>query len=205
MEALLFFTVVGYVWGSILPAPVLGKVIYKRDIIAESKDGNPGSANVFMNGGLLGGMLTLLFDLSKGFFPVWCCLHVNHGIEKLPISFALVLAAPVIGHVFSVFHRWKGGKGIATTFGCLLGLLPEWRPILVFVFFFLFFSLIVRVTPHSDRTCWSYAATMISAIVLHVPGAVIFGFVLITLSVFVRLKLSHEDKEKRKVRLLWMH
>lgn len=61
----------------------------------------------------------------------------------------LVLAAPVIGHAFPLFHPRMGGKAIAVSFGCLLGLYPDLRPVLTLAAFYLIFSLLLVIDPSS--------------------------------------------------------
>ena len=80
-------------------------------------------------------------------------LH-GHGIlsGQDSLLFAGVLAAPVFGHAFSIFHKGKGGKGIAVSFGVLLGLLPWWTPVLTLAGFYIFFSLAVPVKSHLKRS-----------------------------------------------------
>ena len=139
----LTFIVMGYILGSILFAPLFGKLITKKDIIRETKDQNPGTANAFMQGGMLCGILTLVCDMGKGFIPVFLCANMLQtqfancmwGIDEqlwggrpeiiVVLGSALVLVAPVAGHIWPIFHKWKGGKGIAVSFGCLLGYWPN--------------------------------------------------------------------------------
>ncbi len=64
----LFFVLTGYLNGSMLYGEYITKLIKGKDIMKESKDGNPGTANAFMVGGFLSGFLTLICDLLKGFF-----------------------------------------------------------------------------------------------------------------------------------------
>lgn len=106
---------------------------------ADSCDKNPGTFNAYQYGGFLCGTLTLCGDLLKGFLPVF--LYHGGSVSAADAGLAFVMAAPVYGHVLPVFHKLQGGKGIAVSFGCLLGLLPEARPVscagcCVFVFFF---------------------------------------------------------------------
>lgn len=104
----------------------------------------PGAANAFTYGGFFCGIITLFGDILKGFLPVYCYL-LNAG--GMSFNLTLVLAAPVIGHILPVFYHFKGGKGIAVTFGCLLGLFPDIRPALILAAAFIFFSLIIRIIP----------------------------------------------------------
>lgn len=199
------FIIFGYLSGSILYAGIFGHLLKHKDIIKESKDKNPGTANAFMQGGFLCGILTLVFDLLKGFLPVFLYMHSHIAGKYSNLLFSLILAAPVWGHIFPVFFHFKGGKGIATTFGCLLGLFPYMEPVLVLAFCFLFFSLILRVTPHYDRTIFTYLISLLIMKFLNLKISVVMGFLLIAVGVFIRLYHSTEERDKRRVRLLWMH
>ena len=116
MLTALCFTVFGYLSGSILFARVYG-ALFGKDLISNSTDGNPGTSNAFIYGGMLCGTLTLLGDLIKGFLTVFLYLYMTRG--NTDIYFMPVLAAPVLGHIFPCFYRFRGGKGIAVSFGCL--------------------------------------------------------------------------------------
>ena len=192
-----FFAVFGYLCGSVLFARLFSAAMGK-DILCSSKDGNPGTSNAFQYGGFFCGLLTLLGDLCKGFLPVWLFLRTEEPPPLLP----LVLAAPVLGHAFPVFYGFRGGKGIAVSFGCLLGLLPIWQPLAVFIGAFLFFSLVVRIKPHFQRTIAAYLAGLLLMALTHQAGAVMLGFSLIAAVVFLRLHLSKEPREALQVQLL---
>ena len=75
MLTALCFTVFGYLLGSILFARVYG-ALFGKDLISNSTDGNPGTSNAFIYGGMLCGTLTLLGDLIKGFLPVFLYLYI---------------------------------------------------------------------------------------------------------------------------------
>lgn len=199
------FIVIGYLSGSILFARIFGFLLMRKDIINESRDKNPGTANAFMQGGFWCGAFTLVFDMLKGFMPVFLYMHSSQSMQPASFWLALVLAAPVLGHIYPVFYHFKGGKGIATTFGCLLGLYPGMEPALILAFFFIFFSLVLRVTPHYDRTIWTYLAALFTMKILEINMVIVAGFLLITAGVFIRLYTSKEEREKRRVRLLWKH
>lgn len=201
IQAALFYGFFGYICGSVLFALVAGH-IFGKDVTGESADHNPGTANAFMHGGFLCGMTALIGDFSKGFFPVWLCLMRVEGIRD-SMLFAPVLAAPVIGHIFPVFRKFRGGKGIATTFGCFAALLPDPRPLLALAFFFLFFSLILRISPHYYRTIVTYLSTMGLLFFLKERFAVQIGCTMITAAVVIRLLCSREERKTFQVSLLW--
>ena len=68
-------------------------------------DYNPGTANAFMYGGFWCGLFTLLFDLLKGFIPVYQFMHYGNAVKVDPFMAALVIAAPVIGQCCSIPTR----------------------------------------------------------------------------------------------------
>lgn len=183
-----------------LYARVFGKLFKKENMIESSKDKNPGTANAFIHGGFACGTLTLLCDVLKGFLPVF--LYTRTGV--FPAGAALVLAAPVVGHAFPIFYKFRGGKGIAVTFGCLFGLLPNWKPFAVLALFFIFFSVILKISPHFHRTLCAYLCAILGMACLTGHKEALLGFIIITAAVFTRMLLSKEEKEKMKVKLLWM-
>ena len=133
----LCFILLDYLLGSVLFARVWGKVVAGKDITQDAPDQNPGTTNAFRNGGVLCGLLTLVCDLLKGFVPVFLYLRTGSGP-----ALGFVMAAPVLGHVFPVFAHFRGGTGIATTFGCLLALPPHGPPLTPMALFSLVYSLV---------------------------------------------------------------
>ncbi len=196
------YVIAGYISGSVLYARVFCSLLGKEDILQRSPDQNPGTTNAFVYGGFWCGLLTLLFDLLKGFVPVFFYLLGAPVRGKWQLS--AVLSAPVIGHIFPAHSRFKGGKGIATTFGCLLGLYPYGLPVLLFAAAFIFLSVGLRISPHFYRIIWAYLGAFAAMTVCKVDPAVYLGFGIITAAVCLRMYLSKEEKEQFEVKLLWM-
>ena len=199
------FILTGYLLGSILFARVFGRIFAKKDIVSESRDQNPGTANAFMYGGAACGVLTLIGDIGKGFLPVFLCMRLVYDAVPSELGLSLVLLAPVLGHILPVYYHFRGGKGIATTFGVLLGFAPNFGPALILAVIFILFSLVIRITPHFYRTMATY---ILAAAFLFVWGdglGIKFGFLLISVLVCLRLHFSKEEREELKVRLLWTH
>lgn len=193
------FTVLGYLSGSLLFARYWGKWCRGRNVVEESPDQNPGTFNAFQYGVVVCGTLTLCGDLLKGFLPVFLyCRERPWGL-----GLALVLAAPVWGHVLPLYHGFRGGKGVAVTFGCLLGLLPKRRPLLLLAFVFLFFSLVVKITPNYHRTLAAYVAAALGMVLFVPDPGVALGFGLISVVVIGKLLHSTERKESCKVGIVW--
>ncbi len=145
----LFYVICGFFLGSILFAYEIPKLMKNIDIRELSEDRNPGTFNAFVYGGTTCGILVLLCELLKGFLPVYLC---SQRVGRDSMLFSGVLLAPVLGHAFSIFHKGKGGKGIAVSFGVLLGLFPCWTPVLTLAAIYIFFSLVVPVRSHLKRS-----------------------------------------------------
>ena len=82
--------------------------------------GNPGATNVARSGKKLPAILTLLGDAFKGWLPVWLALQSN----MLMWVVAAVGLAVFFGHLYPIYHRFKGGKGVATALGVMLAISP---------------------------------------------------------------------------------
>lgn len=196
------FICLGYLSGSVLYARVFAALFQKGDILQQSRDHNPGTANAFLYGGFWCGLLTLFFDLFKGFMPVYLFTHYGPAGAVAPFWAALAVAAPVLGHIFPLFYRFRGGKGIAVTFGCLAGLYPAWQPLLILAFFFLLFSTVLKVSPHFYRTIFSYVGALAAILWEMGSETAALGFLWITAAVLVRLLTSGERRERLEVKLV---
>ena len=107
-----------YLIGSVSFAIVLSRLAGMPDPRSYGS-GNPGATNVLRSGRKLVAALTLLGDGGKGWLAVWLAALIA------PASGAYAALAVFLGHLFPVFHRFRGGKGVATAAGALLGL--DWR------------------------------------------------------------------------------
>lgn len=197
IRTFLFFAF-GYFSGSILFARVYA-TLFNKDIIGKSKDKNPGAANAFMQGGMFCGILTLTGDILKGFLPVFLYLEASGGAVGFGI--ALVLAAPVLGHNYSVFYRFEGGKGIAVSFGCLLGLFPNMLPVLILAVCYVSLSVVVRISPHYYRTLAAYSASAAISLFLVPDVGIRTGMAIIAALIIIKHLASAESKEKLRITL----
>jgi glycerol-3-phosphate acyltransferase PlsY len=107
-----------FLCGSLPFSVWIGKLFLHADV-RRYGDGNPGATNVFRAGSRLAGLLALLLDVSKAAAPVGLA-YFNLGLRG-PWMF-LVALAPLLGHVFSPFLGWRGGKGVAAALGVWIGL-----------------------------------------------------------------------------------
>ena len=115
-----------FVSGSFPFSTWLGKLLLGVDV-RQYGDGNPGAANVFRSGSKSIGLLALILDVSKAAVPVGLSYY-NMGIRGIPMY--LIAIAPILGHVFSPFLRFHGGKAIAASLGVWIGL-TVWKASLV--------------------------------------------------------------------------
>lgn len=110
--------ILSYLIGSISFALVVGKIFYKKDI-RHYGSGNLGATNAYRVLGIKAGVIVAIADISKGTFA--CLLPLILGSTVNPIACGLLA---ILGHIFSVFTSFKGGKAVATTTGVFLFFTP---------------------------------------------------------------------------------
>jgi glycerol-3-phosphate acyltransferase PlsY len=113
--------------GSIPFAVYIGRWFLGKDITYYG-DGNPGAANVFRAGGQKTGYLAVFMDVAKG-IPFVFLAHSLFGLSGVAV--VVVALCALLGHAFSPFLRWRGGKAVAVTFGVLLAV-PQHEMLLAF-------------------------------------------------------------------------
>ena len=113
-----------YLLGSLSFAILLSRLSGGPDPRA-SGSGNPGATNMLRVAGKKLAVLTLLGDLLKGLLPVLVAYLLGLGVQQQ----AWIGLAAVIGHLYPVYFRFQGGKGVATAAGMLLGLYPPAAPL----------------------------------------------------------------------------
>jgi len=117
MEYILLI-ILGYLFGNLNPAHIISRT-KKVDIRAVGSK-NPGASNITMTFGWKFGILTAFIDMAKGFVPVLIFSLLNYTDVQLLI----VGTAAIIGHIYPVLFKFKGGKGTATFIGVMLALNP---------------------------------------------------------------------------------
>ena len=119
----LIVAVVAYLIGSVSFAVVVSAAMGLDDPRSYGS-GNPGATNVLRSGSKKAAILTLIGDAFKGWLPVWFVVHfgARYGLDETSVAIASV--AVFLGHLYPVFFRFKGGKGVATAAGVLLAINP---------------------------------------------------------------------------------
>lgn len=115
--------VLAYLVGSVSFAVVVSRFMGLADPRSYGSQ-NPGATNVLRSGNKLAAVLTLLLDGVKGWLPVWVVVHEGASYSLGAGTVALVALAAFVGHVWPVFFRFQGGKGVATAAGVLIGIEP---------------------------------------------------------------------------------
>ncbi|KMZ13378.1 Acyl-phosphate:glycerol-3-phosphate O-acyltransferase PlsY, partial [Candidatus Burkholderia humilis] len=119
----LIVAVVSYLIGSISFAVVVSHAMGLADPRSYGS-GNPGATNVLRTGNKKAAILTLIGDAFKGWLPVWVVVHfgANFGWDAATVNTATAIAAITVflGHLYPIFFKFQGGKGVATAAGVLL-------------------------------------------------------------------------------------
>jgi len=112
----LLYALAGYLAGSISTAIITCKLMGLKDPRSVGSN-NPGATNVLRHGGKKAAIITLLGDMLKGLIPVLIAWQLQADI----IALSIIGVAAFLGHLYPVYFRFKGGKGVATFYGVLLG------------------------------------------------------------------------------------
>jgi len=115
--------VAAYLVGSLSFAVIVSRVMGLNDPRSYGSK-NPGATNVLRSGNRKAAILTLVFDALKGYVPVLLVVLFGERVGLGENSAAFVGLAAFLGHLWPVFFRFQGGKGVATAAGVLLGLNP---------------------------------------------------------------------------------
>jgi acyl phosphate:glycerol-3-phosphate acyltransferase len=185
---------IAYFLGSIPFGVLIAKALGGPDV-RSSGSGNIGAANVARTAGPVAGVLTLVFDAGKGYLAVWIALHWAHGGSSARWMISAAVAA-VVGHIFPVWLRFKGGKGVATMFGSFIPI--SWFAVVAAVVVWI---LVVVFWRYSSLGSIAAAAALPVLIYLfyaprHAPPEyVTYGTVFVSLLVLMK----HSDNIRRLV------
>lgn len=156
------FVVLGYLLGSIPFGYLLVRATGGGDIRFVGS-GNIGATNVARTSGWAVGAATLALDTGKGFLSVWIAGHFSGGNVRFMMFAGF---ATILGHVFPVWLKFEGGKGVATSLGVYLAIC--WPALAVAVLFFLAVALFWRYV--SLASVSAAAALPILVYLLYAPG-----------------------------------
>ncbi len=171
---LIFLIIFGYLLGSIPWGYLISKA--KRIDIRKVGSGNIGGTNVLRILGLKWAALVSILDVIKGVIPAY--LAINFLIFDWQI--ALVAISPILGHIFPVWLKFKGGKGVATTFGALFILLG-WKFFLICLLSFLLILAIFRIMSIASLSTASFLPLIFwissYSLTYFILGVILFGLI----------------------------
>lgn len=175
------FVVAGYLFGSISSAIIVCKLMGLPDPRAEGSH-NPGATNVLRIGGKKPAAITLFFDMLKGTLPVAAAQFLQADATIV----AMTGLAAFIGHLYPVFFGFKGGKGVATGLGVLLGW--HWQYFLFTAGVWLIASKVFRIS--SLAALIAFAVTPIYFWIMAAPETYLTTIIPIVVLIFARHKTN---------------
>ena len=179
MDALspLLAAVAAYLLGSLAFAVIVSRLMGLSDPRSFGS-GNPGATNVLRSGSKVAALVTLLLDAAKGLVPVLLVRHLGERWGLAEGTVGLVAVTAFLGHLFPVFFRFQGGKGVATFLGAVFGIdlvlgLATGATWLIIAFFFRYSSLASLVSAVfapayfllGDGVAWSARPPLVGALV----------------------------------------
>ncbi len=143
-----------YLLGSVSSAIIVCKIMGLPDPRTLGSN-NPGATNVLRIGGKKAAAITLVGDMLKGLIPVL----VANLMGVTPLILAAVAMAAFLGHLYPIFFRFQGGKGVATTLGCQFGL--GWQIGGVIALIWLFVAKVLKISSLSALVCMALAPLVV--------------------------------------------
>ena len=185
-------TVLAYLIGSIPTAYIFGRALKNLDI-REHGSGNMGATNAFRVLGRIPGSFVLILDIIKGIIPVTIVANI-FGLQDA-LSLVIIAVATVAGHNWTVFLNFKGGKGMATSLGVLIGLAIQFQVLRIIL-------LLVLVTWSSLFLLFGYVslASIIAAIAFPILMVIFlepFPLVILSIVLCVFIVFRHRSNIKR--------
>lgn len=183
-----------YLLGSIPTAVWIGKIFYKIDV-RKFGSGNAGATNTFRTIGSKAGISVLIIDILKGFIAVK--LVLLSGIDPNTnawINFKIVLTVvALIGHIFPIFARFKGGKGVATLLGAVIAIAPWAAAIAVVVFI-----IVLTVTKYVSLASM-FAVTSFPIVVIYILKLESNSLICFSILVAILLLATHHKNIERLI------
>ncbi|MEB6120302.1 glycerol-3-phosphate 1-O-acyltransferase PlsY [Mammaliicoccus sciuri] len=170
--------ILSYLVGCFPSGLVLGKLSYKKDI-RQFGSGNLGATNTFRVLGKKAGFIVMFLDIFKGFIVVFFPIWFNVDIPSIFVGICAV-----VGHVFPIFLKFKGGKAVATSAGAVLGVHPILLIILAIIFFVILYL-----------TKYVSLSSIVAGISCFI-GAIIIGdipFLIVSIAILVILLVRHQS------------
>ena len=180
-----YFLIASYLLGSISSAIIICKIVGLPDPRTKGSK-NPGATNVLRIGGKKIAAFVLLFDGLKGALPVILAHYLGFNLFELTI----ILFCAFLGHLFPIFYGFKGGKGVATYLGGLLGL--NLFVGLTFIIIWLLIAKVIKISSIAALT-----ATLLSPIYFYFITTHNFKATLVIFIINLFIYFTHRENIKR--------
>ena len=142
------YLILSFLLGSI-PTGYLLVLLSGQGDIRKFGSKNIGATNVLRYSGKLFGAFTLLIDILKGFIPLVYYIYFSNENHFFPQTYIIMIGtATILGHIFSPWLNFKGGKGVATALGVILAILGSLSQIKIFFLILIIWLLIVFITKY---------------------------------------------------------
>lgn len=188
MLVYLIIIITAYLLGNISTSYIVAKRLAGVDIRTQGS-GNAGSTNVLRTLGKKAGALTFIGDVLKGLIAVLIARFIAYGVNLDDTTCAYIaVVAVVLGHNYPVFLGFKGGKGVATSLGSMLGMNP-----LVALLCLGFFIIIVAITKYVSLG--SILGIGLSPVIMMINHNT--KGVLVTLFLTISVVITHKENIKR--------
>lgn len=177
--------IIGYLLGSIPTGVILAKTLAKVDPRIQGS-GNIGAANVYRTAGKILGILTLLGDAAKGILPL---LLVKYLVKDWEMWLIFVALAAFLGHLYSIFLGFSGGKGVATASGIYLVI----SPLSLLIAFAVFLMVVIK---------WRYISLASLCAGSAIPFAIFFsthsvGYTFLSFFIWAMIFFKHRENIQR--------
>ncbi len=182
------FLLFAYLMGSIPTAVLYGRLVHGVDI-RKHGSGNAGATNSLRVLGKKAGITVLIIDMLKGIIPILIC---RYFFSNDPEDLILIGFAAVVGHLLPVFAGFRGGKGVATSFGVILALYP-----LAALICLLVFLILVYLTRYVSLSSMAGSLTFLVYSLIALPDLRFFQ--LMCLVLFLVLVYMHRANIKRLI------
>jgi glycerol-3-phosphate acyltransferase PlsY len=190
----IIFTVIGFFSGSLMFSYFIPKAIKKVDVRSvPGCDGNPGSSNAIRAAGVKIGIVCMALDVLKGFLPVFAAIMFA-GLTNFYLI--PVMIAPVLGHAFSPFLNFKGGKAISASYGVLLAILPFSKIVIMLALTMAFFKFIVVIKPDSSEVIVSSGVAIVLAVIFEPLMYIKLAFIAICAVIIYKVAKNPDGGEQ---------
>ena len=179
-----------YLLGSISGSVVLGKI--KRIDIRRQGSGNAGATNAFRTVGPVFALGVMIIDVMKSFIPIIIIAHNLHDYHLSETHLVLCGLAAVLGHVYPVFHQFKGGKGAGTLVGVILGTFPHYMHYILLLWIF-----ILILTGYVGLSTMIAGVGLVIVTYFYYPNGILSPFGYFTIGIALFLIFTHRSNIKR--------